>query len=271
MSEKENGTITLKKDTLWKVGTFVFAVLFVGTLLFAFGLPGTGKAVIDDTNSGNFQKLSLNYESIIGDDAFMGNEDSVVTIVEFSDYQCPYCARHSIQVLEEISKKYIEIGKVKYVFRDFTPTLVNPSYHPLAIDIAIATECIREQGGDEVYFQYHDIIFENQIDLSSENLKIWSSELGYNIDACLNSEKYLSEIETDFSEGQTLGIRGTPGFLILIPKSLGDKSALEEMYLEQSGSVLIQPIETKDGNYIGVRISGALPFEVFETAINALI
>ena len=143
------------------------------------------------------------------DDAFFGDENAPVTIIEFSDYQCPFCERFWSETLPSIKSEYIDTGKVKFVYRDFPLNAL----HPMAESAALAAECAGEQG-DEAYFKYHDKIFENQQSLSVENLKKWAKELGYNIDSCLDSKKYLSEVNGDLSDGQSAGISGTPGFLI---------------------------------------------------------
>jgi len=92
--------------------------------------------------------------------------------------------------------------------------------------------------------------------------------LGYDIGSCLDDEVYLTELQGDLTDGSSLGIEGTPGFLILMQKENADLTALEGMYFEQGGRVMIQPIETADG-YVGVRIGGAFPYSAFADAFEA--
>src|SRR3972149_7242177 len=90
------------------------------------------------------------------DDAVLGEESAPVTLIEFSDYECPFCKRHFTQTHPQIYDTYIKTGKVKMVFRDFPLGF----HDPLATKEAMAAECAREQGGDETYYTYHDLLFQ---------------------------------------------------------------------------------------------------------------
>lgn len=94
----------------------------------------------------------------VDDDAVLGSKNAPVTLIEFSDYECPFCQRHFKQVYPSIKKDYIDTGKVKLVFRDFVAVT---AHNPNATTEAMATSCAREQGGDEAYFKMHDDIFTN--------------------------------------------------------------------------------------------------------------
>lgn len=100
--------------------------------------------------------LSTAYSKVtLGDDAVKGNKDAKVVIVEFSDYECPFCQRHFKEVYPALSSKYIETGEVKMVFKDLPL-----SFHdPIATQAAVAANCAREQGGDEGYYKFHDAYF----------------------------------------------------------------------------------------------------------------
>src|SRR3989344_2748158 len=237
--EKEEG-ITIKKHTLWQVGTFVFAALFVASLFTGgFGMGGnsegtiTGGAVGVPTNpTPTPTPEPSNVQVSADDDPVMGKENAPVTIIEFSDYQCPFCSRFWSDTLPQIKYQYIDTGKVKFVYRDFPLT----SIHPIAQPAAEAAECVRDaaKGSDEAYFKMHDKIFENQQSLSQENLKTWAKQLGYDISSCLDSGKFRGEVQKDLSEGSSAGVQGTPGFFVN-----------------------------------GKPISGAQPFAVFKQAIDA--
>ena len=206
MQEENNNTITIKKDTLWKYSTFLLLAIVVIGGFFLLKGDSTGSAVVNPNTGGNTAPVKVDGD----DDAVLGNENAPVTIIEFSDYQCPFCERFWSQTYPLIKSEYIDTGKVKLIYRDFPLT----SIHPIALPSAIAAECVREQGGDEAYYEMHDKIFENQASLSESNLKKWAQELSYNIDSCLDSEKYLSEVESDLKEGAAAGVRGTPSFFI---------------------------------------------------------
>ncbi|PIO08243.1 hypothetical protein COU59_02120 [Candidatus Pacearchaeota archaeon CG10_big_fil_rev_8_21_14_0_10_34_12] len=226
--------ITIKKQDLWKYSTFVLvAIVLIGGVFLFTGNP-SGNAV----NTGN-SEVSGVVSASIDDDAVLGDPNAPVIIIEFSDFECPYCKRHHDQTFPLIKEEYIDTGKVKYVFRDFTPTLINPEYHPNAINAAMATECVREQGGDGSYWDMSDKIFANQGFNSVDNLKTLANDLGYDISSCLSSEKYKNEVVKDFTDGQSAGIQGTPGFIIM----------------------------GKDGK--GELISGAYPFSAFQQVIES--
>lgn len=145
----------------------------------------------------------------VDDDAIKGDVDAPVTIIEFSEYQCPFCKRYVDQTLVQIQEKYIDTGKVKYVFRDFPL-----DFHNNAKPAAMATECVHELGGDDAYWKYHDKLFENTQALDSDSLKKYASDMGYDIADCLDSEKYADEVDADTEEGKSYGVRGTPAFFI---------------------------------------------------------
>lgn len=138
-----------------------------------------------------------------------GNEDASVTMIEFSEYQCPFCGRYVQETLSQIDKEYIKTGKVKYYFRDYPL-----SFHQYAQKAAEAARCANEQGK---YWEYHDRVFEEQDLLSLEKLKEWAQDLGLNtdqFDACLDEGKFEEAVKKDFADGQAAGVRGTPSFFI---------------------------------------------------------
>ena len=160
------------------------------------------------------------------DDPVKGSESAPVTIIEFSEYQCPYCKRFFDQTLSLIEDNYIETGKVKYVFRDFPL-----SFHEYAQKAAEASECADEQ---DKFWEYHDKLFENQNALSVENLKQYARDLGLDttrFDSCLDSGAMASEVQKDLDDGSEYGVSGTPGFFINGIKVVGAQpySAFEEI------------------------------------------
>lgn len=88
---------------------------------------------------------------------YIGQNDAPVTVVEFTDFQCPFCKRAFDNNWEQLKEEYVDTGKVKYVVRDFPL-----SFHQNAESAAIAANCAFDQGGNDAYFTYHDILFENQ-------------------------------------------------------------------------------------------------------------
>lgn len=146
------------------------------------------------------------------DDAMKGEKNAPVTIVEFTDYQCPYCERYFADTYSQILKNYIETGKVKYIVRDFPLP-----FHQNAASAANAAECVRDQKGDEAYFEYHDMLFSHQNELSTENYKLWADDLGVDAEAfatCVDENQFADEVEADMQEGSNYGVQGTPAFFI---------------------------------------------------------
>jgi len=145
----------------------------------------------------------------LDDDPAMGSENATVALIEFSDFQCPYCQRFHEKTFGRIKAKYIDSGKVRYVFRD----MPSPS-RGQAVYAAIAANCAGEQGK---YFDMHRILFENASRLENKSYVRFAKKLGLDIpkfEACLVDEKQLSEIGKDIEDGQHLGVRGTPTFFV---------------------------------------------------------
>ena len=148
-------------------------------------------------------------EVSIDDDAILGNRDAPVTIIEFSDYECPFCGRFHEQTFPQIKEEYIDTGKVRFVFRDFPL-----SFHENAQKASEAAECADEQGK---FWEYNEILFKNQDKLAVSDLKDYAKGLGLDeteFNSCLDSGKMASEVAKDMSEGQAYGVKGTPAFFI---------------------------------------------------------
>lgn len=146
---------------------------------------------------------------ILGDVPFKGDADATVTLIEWSDYQCPFCARHYRDVMPTLEKDYIETGQLKYVMRE------NPlGFHKMAMGASQAALCAKDQGK---YWEMHNLMFENQKELQVDNLKAHAVSLGLDtaaFDSCLDGKKYEKKVNDDLAEGRALGVRGTPGFVL---------------------------------------------------------
>lgn len=167
----------------------------------------------------------------IDDDAVKGDPNAPVTIIEFSDYECPFCGRHFRDTLPQIISEYVDTGKVKIVFRDFPL-----GFHDDAQKASEAAECAGEQG-DENYWKMHDKLFENQQTLDEDSLKQYAKDIGLDtvqFDSCLDSDAMEDEVKADMEDGKIYGVSGTPAFFI-------------------------------NGKFI----SGAQPFSVFKDIIDA--
>ncbi|PIY79963.1 MAG: hypothetical protein COY80_05400 [Candidatus Pacebacteria bacterium CG_4_10_14_0_8_um_filter_42_14] len=182
------------------------------------------------------------------DDPILGDKNAPVTIVEFSDYECPFCKRHFDETLPKLISDYIDTGKVKLVFRD----LPLPFHEPMATKEAVAANCAREQGGDEKYFEFHDEIFTRTISngngLDDAKIQTIASDLGLDtasFTTCLSDKAMEDEVKKDLADGGKAGASGTPTFII-------GKS-------------------TSDGEISGDLVVGAQPYSVFKAVIDPLL
>jgi protein-disulfide isomerase len=184
----------------------------------------------------------------IDDDPVLGDKNAPVTLIEFSDYECPFCKRYFDQTFTQIKTKYIDTGKVKLVFRDLPL-----SFHdPMATKEAVAANCAQKQGGDVAYFKYHDEIFKrttsNGNGLDDEKIKTIATDIGLNMgqfESCLQDPSMADEVKKDLADAGKAGATGTPTFII--------------------GKT------TKDGKIEGSLVVGAQPFSAFEAVIEPLL
>jgi len=145
-----------------------------------------------------------------GSELSIGNPNAPVTVIEFSDLQCPFCKKFYDSTLKDLKTNYIDTGKVYFVYKHFPL-----SFHPSAQIAGEATECANEQG---VWYEYHEEIYNSQNgDFGVSELKQWA--IGIVSDAtafneCLDSRKYSNKVNADMIEGQSIGVSGTPASFV---------------------------------------------------------
>ena len=169
----------------------------------------------------------------------LGAASAPVTVVEFTDYQCPFCKRFHDRTWPDIRKNYVDTGKVRFVVRDLPL-----SFHEHALPAAIAARCAGEQGR---YWPARDRLFGAQDALTADALR--KAMLGIGVeaaayDACLRRPGWKEAIQVDVAEAERIGINGTPGFLVA----------------RRSG-----------GGLEGALVLGAQPYAVFSSRIDALL
>lgn len=185
-------------------------VMISGSFLYANGFNlKNGAANIPSSGD---QPGSVKAEVSVDDDPALGSAKSKVTIVEFSDYQCPFCRIFWRDTLSQIKKEYVDTGKARFVYRDYPL-----SFHPMANASAQAAQCAGDQNK---YWEMHDKIFGEQDKLGQgtvtytvQDLKKWAGQIGLNqskFNQCLDSEKYKDEVAKDFADGSAAGVSGTP-------------------------------------------------------------
>jgi protein-disulfide isomerase len=186
-----------------------------------------------------FQPIAVSVEG----GASYGKTDAKVTIVEFSDYQCPFCARYASETFPQIDRNYIQTGQVKYVFRDFPIE----SIHPQAFKAHEAVHCAGEQAKRR---EMHEKVFANQRAMSGTDLDAHAQVLGLDVGGfqkCLAGGAYVAKIRKDLEEGQQSGVTATPTFF------LG---------LTEENNPRVKAVR---------RIVGAQPYSVFKATIEELL
>ncbi len=220
-----------KKDLLTPGAILIGAILISisicwgsGTLPYFAGGSNTGEGNTQVENNKEVKITKRDSAAIIG--------SGKVELVEFSDFQCPFCQRFYNDAYKQIKAKYIDTNKVKFTYRHYPL-----SFHQNAQKSAEASECANDQGK---FFEYHDVLFENSdadgTGLNTADLKKYAVNLGLDaakFNACLDNGTKEEIVKKDFAEGQRLGVNGTP-----------------TIYVN------------------GVAIIGAQPFSVFEEAIE---
>ena len=144
----------------------------------------------------------------------LGDPDAPVTIIVYSDFQCPYCERYWRETEPQIIANYVETGDVYYVYRSLGAFI-----GPESQQAAEAAYCAGDQGK---FWEYHDLLFENQAGenqgaFSDKNLLGFAESLELDMDqfsGCFGSGKYTDQVEQDRTDGQNSGVQGTPSFLI---------------------------------------------------------
>jgi protein-disulfide isomerase len=170
----------------------------------------------------------------------LGKSDAPLTLVEFTDYQCPFCGRFETTTFPEIKKNYIDTGKVRFILRD----LPLGDMHPFALKAAQSVHCAGDQGK---FWEMKELVFKNQNKIDVDSLAGYAKDLALNGDtfnSCMADGKHLKEISDEAKYAGSLGITGTPTFVL--GKAVGDSV---------EGRVIV----------------GAQPLAAFEAAINEML
>jgi protein-disulfide isomerase len=169
----------------------------------------------------------------------LGRADAPVTLIEFTDLQCPYCARFALQTFPRLKSEYINTGKLRYASRDLPL-----SFHAYALPAAVAARCAGEQGH---YWIYRESLFARQATLDSEPYDALAGELGLDLkrfQACRNDPAQAAAVRQDVALARSHGIESTPSFVI--------------------GRVV-------DGQFVGQQFSGAEPYASVAARVDALL
>ncbi|MCH7850852.1 MAG: DsbA family protein [Nanoarchaeota archaeon] len=239
---KENETMTITKVQLWQYAAVAFFVLFIvastDSWIFSdgasFNSGNTGNAVVNPTPS---PSAAINIE-LDSDSPVLGDKNANIHVIEFSDFQCPFCARAATGTIAELkASSLFKNGEINFIYRHFPLS----SIHPFAQKAAEASECANRQ---DKFWEYHDLLFANANALDTPSLKSYASQLGLNqgdFNSCLDGGEASAKVSKDLKAATDAGGRGTPYFVI---------------YNSDNGKT--------------EAVSGAVPFSNIESAINAV-
>ena len=146
---------------------------------------------------------------VTSEDHIKGASNPQVYLVEYSDLECPFCARFHPTV-QQVLQEYGD--RVAWVYRHFPLDTLHPKARPAAL----ASECVFEAGGNDAFWQFVDAIFEDQTVLS--DITCTASKLGYDVGSCLDSKKYADLVQSQYEGGSKAGVTGTPGNFVVNQK-----------------------------------------------------
>jgi protein-disulfide isomerase len=244
-SEKE---VTINMDTLGVPIAIIISGIIIAVMIFfaSKNNSNVNDSTLDDGGDEVVEETTDTPEDVLvqlGDDPYLGNlETATVAIIDFSDYQCGYCQRHSEEVYPTIKENYVDTGKVVYVFKEFPLSGVGQ----IGYTIAEGASCVFNLSDSDIYAKFHKDAFflESKGDIVSLGVELGVDEDG--LSKCLDDGTYRNEVDADLAEGQGAGISGTPGFII---GTIGENGVVENAKL----------------------IAGAYPYETFVSTIEGLL
>jgi protein-disulfide isomerase len=184
--------------------------------------------------------ININSAPILGDKSKVK-----VAVVEFSDFECPYCKNFAVQTFNQIVKDYVDTGKIIVSYFNFPL----PFHDPMATKEATAAKCVKEQSGDKGFYEMAKLLYENSggngTGMTDDKMNDLAKQTGADVEkfkTCVGSNKFADEIKNEMNAASKIGVEGTPAFLV--------------GKLDSSGQVT------------GDLFAGALPYASFKTAID---
>jgi len=221
------------------IGASIASIALIISFLALNGITSESELVIEPTTEpqGVISPAAISAIFMENGSPLLGNPNAPILLVEFGDYQCHFCNVHFHNTEHKLMENFIQTGKVKMIFKDFT--IIGPD----SINAAHGAHCADDQGK---FWDYHDILYnnwtgENNGWASSDNLLKFAQEIGLDVDEwsdCMIESRHSQIIKDSSSDARDLGITGTPAFFVIGPENKITK------------------------------ISGAQPFEYFEQVFN---
>jgi len=210
---EETFTLTINRSQLYIILIPLVFLVGLGTGYLAWGREVSreaaqapqGQTIPQVDIPQNVQRYDI---EIFEDDPVLGPEDAPVTIFEFSDFECPFCRRHNLEVFNRILEAYE--GQIRYVYKDFPLT----SIHPNALPAAAAALCAHEQ---DAFWEFHGYLFSMALGLSEEAYMQYAEDLNLDMDdftECVEEGRYEESVQADIDFASSLGVRSTPTFFI---------------------------------------------------------
>ncbi|MDD9954262.1 MAG: DsbA family protein [Candidatus Woesearchaeota archaeon] len=154
------------------------------------------------------QEADQRFDLYVGGSPKLGSDNAPVTVIEFSDFECPHCSIFALEHFPQIKEQFIDTGQVRFSYKNFPLT----SIHPKALRASLAALCAHEQ---DAFWEYHDVLYEHQQALEIGQLQGYAKELGLNMtvfNECFIPEATKELVEQDKQLGGRSGVRGTPTF-----------------------------------------------------------
>ena len=213
-------TFTVKKTHLWVAMGLALILAFGGGLgvSWLYYRSETSSPQISTENASQQTQQASAVQVDIDGRPYLGREDAPVTVVEFTDYECPFCRRHFQDTMPRLLGEYE--GNIKYVILNFPISRI----HPFAQKAAEAAECAYDQNK---FWEYHDVLFQNQQALDAQSLKIHAEDVGLDTDVftnCLDSGAKAQLVLDNLQDGENYGVSGTPTFFINGQRLIGARS-----------------------------------------------
>ncbi|HEA84677.1 MAG TPA: DsbA family protein [Candidatus Wildermuthbacteria bacterium] len=197
----------MSNQTTYIVSAIVLgAIIIAGAIMYGSN-PDMGRGTAGTVPLDGAEAVSATEITITPQDYIRGNVDASITIVEYSDLECPFCARFHPTMLQALLD-YPE--EVRWVYRHFPLRNIHAQAQPAAE----ASECVAEQEGDEGFWMFVDAMFEDQSRLGASYYREVAGDIGVDLakfDNCVSSGKYANKVNDDYNSGIQLGVTGTPG------------------------------------------------------------
>lgn len=262
-----------KKNNIPLVATIIICSLLISGSLIFLGLQiasmssSNGQMVSNQSRGDVLEDYLEEAFSFEVNDAVLGNPNATVTMIEYSDYQCPFCRSFYENAYQQIKEEFIETGLVKMIFRDFPLP-----FHDDAIFAANAAKCAKLEAGDEVYYAFHDLIFEKQGSaaqgtqaITDQMITEIARELNINsrnFRNCVNNKDFYVAVAADY-------LAATQATATRIAAFNPDTGEVEVTELAEEERVGVNATPTVFIN--DIKVVGAQPFEVFQKAIETAL